>query len=75
MAISDRDFYASHGLDFDYKSMLEEYIEGVINQAKIEVLTEIQFEIDEKGIELCDNGWHHTYSDIIQQKIDKLRGM
>ena len=48
MAINDRNFYASHGFDFDYKNMLDEYIKGVIRQAKIEVLTELQLEIEEK---------------------------
>lgn len=31
MAINDRDFYASYGLDFDYKNMLDEYIKGGIS--------------------------------------------
>lgn len=38
----------------------------------IAMLTEIQLEIDEKAIELCDDGWWLTYNDIIQEKIDKL---
>lgn len=80
MAINDKDFYASHGLDFDYKNMLDEYIKGVISQAKIEVLTEIQLEIEEvsevndydfriykEGIDDCMK--------IIQAKINVLKGV
>jgi hypothetical protein len=47
MAINDKDFYASHGLDFDIEKMQIEYTKRVINQAKIEVLTELQVEIEE----------------------------
>ena len=72
--ISDKDFYAFHGLDFDYKNMLEEYIKGVINQAKIEVLTELQLEIEEKATEICDDGWWLSYNYIIQEKIEQLKG-
>ena len=83
MAINDKDFYASHGLDFDYKNMLDEYIKGIINQAKIEVLTELQLEIEEMvnpfgtRISGCSqDGWKHGVMNcdfVIQLKIDKLR--
>lgn len=73
----NRDFYASHGIDFDYKNMLDEYIKGVINQAKIELLTELQLEIEKtvKEEELIDKKWANglRYSEkIIQQKINSL---
>lgn len=72
MAISDKDFYASHGLDFDYKNMLDEYIKGVIRQAKIEALTDLQLEIEE--LDTPNNG--SAYMDcveIIQEKINALK--
>lgn len=80
MAINDKDFYASHGFDFNYKNMLEEYIKGVINQAKIEVLAEIQQEIEGQckkenhNIRVYDynNGISACYK-VIQSKIDKLK--
>jgi len=80
MALNDKDFYASYGLDFDYKSMMDEYIKGVINQAKIEVLAEIQQEIEGQckkenhNIRVYDynNGISACYK-IIQSKIDKLK--
>jgi hypothetical protein len=40
----------------------------------VAMLEELQTEIEEKGIELCDDGWYLTYGDIIQEKIDKLKG-
>ena len=85
MAINDKDFYASHGLDFDYKNMLDEYIKGVIKQAKIEVLTEIQSGIREIEEDMCirdskaEMGFYRLIKDsdvenIIQEKINKLKG-
>jgi len=83
MAINDKDFYASHGLDFDIEKMQIEYTKRVIKQAKIEVLTELQTEIEE--IKMGDNipfGFEpvnkfyegiSASSKIIQQKIDKLK--
>jgi hypothetical protein len=47
MAISDKDFYASHGISYDIEEMQIEYTKRVIRQAKIEVLMEIQQEIEE----------------------------
>ncbi len=79
MAINDKDFYASHGLDFDYKNMLDEYIKGVIKQAKIEVLTELQLEIEKHTMTsgVTNQGaWNECIaccSSVIQQKIDKLK--
>jgi len=84
MAINDKDFYASHGLDFDYKNMLEEYIKGVTKQAKIEVLTEIQLEIEGlQGRSGYDGNGMPTFvtdyvrkekvNEIIQQKINSLK--
>ena len=40
----------------------------------IATLTEIQLEIEEKATELCDNGWWLTYNDLIQQKINAVKG-
>ena len=40
----------------------------------IAMLTEIQLEIEEKATEICDDGWWLTYNDIIQQKINALKG-
>lgn len=37
MAISDREFYASHGLHIDQEKMLEDYV----NKKIIEVLTDL----------------------------------
>ena len=73
MAINDKEFYASHGFDFDYQNMLDKYIKGVKNQAKIEVLAEIQQEIEEKATEIRDDGWWLSYNCLIQKKIDKLK--
>ncbi len=70
MAINERDFYASHGIDFDYKNMLDEYIKGVIKQAKIEALTELQTEIEELPMYYDPL----DISDLIQQKINELEG-
>jgi hypothetical protein len=72
MAINDKDFYASHGLDFDIEKMQIEYTKRVINQAKIEVLTELQKEIEE--LDTPNNGSAYMdCAEIIQQKIDKLK--
>ena len=80
MAINDKDFYASHGLDFDIEEMQIEYTKRVIRQAKIEVLTELQKEIEEKFNDRPFSYNHQQrtefYRDIdeiIQQKIDKLK--
>lgn len=81
MAISDKDFYASHGLDFDIEKMQIEYTKRVIKQAKIEVLTELQVEVDKQckipnnnaSAYDWNNGVYACYK-VIQQKIEKLRG-
>ena len=39
----------------------------------ITMLTDIQSEIEEKGTDLCDDGWYLTYNQLIQQKIDELK--
>jgi hypothetical protein len=39
----------------------------------VAMLTEIQLEIEEKAIDICDDGWWLTYNDVIQQKIDALK--
>ncbi len=80
MAINDRDFYASHGISFDIEEMQIEYTKRVINQAKIEVLTELQVEIEKtaKEEELIDKKWAkglHYSEKIIKHKINTLRGM
>ena len=80
MAINDKEFYASHGFDFDYQNMLDKYIKGVKNQAKIEVLAEIQQEIEGqcKIPNNCasaydwNNGVYACYK-VIQQKINELK--
>ena len=82
MAIDEKDFYASHGLDFDYKNMLEEYIKGVIKQAKIEILTELQSEIEEyvdgsEGSPEFEQGVSIARVQVvgmIQDRINVLRG-
>ena len=48
-------------------------VEAILKADMVDMLTEIQLEIEEKGMELCDNGWYLTYSDIVQQKIDALK--
>ena len=49
----------------DYKQRLKADLEAI--------LVELQLEIEEKGIDLWDNGWYFTYNGIIQQKIDDLK--
>ena len=39
----------------------------------IGMLTEIQLEIEEQAIELCDDGWYLTYNNLIQEKINVLK--
>lgn len=80
MAINDKDFYASHGLDFDYKNMLDEYIKGVINQAKIEVLTELQTEIEEcvdgsEGSPQFEQGVAIARNQVIEMIQEKINDM
>ena len=41
---------------------------------KIAMLTELQLEIDEMATKLCDDGWWLTYNNLIQQKINFLKG-
>jgi hypothetical protein len=86
MAINDKDFYASHGLNFDIEKMQIEYTKRVINQAKIEVLTELKSEIEEiKPLEPTDDedwqcGCFHGLElmqdkclKLIQEKINNLK--
>ena len=79
MAINEKDFYASHGLDFDYKNMLDEYIKRVINQAKIEVLTELKPDIEEHKMTsgVTNQGtWNECIaccSRVIDGKINSLK--
>lgn len=40
----------------------------------VAMLSEIQLEIEEKGTDLCDDGWWITYNNLIQEKINTLRG-
>lgn len=37
------------------------------------ILVELQLEIEEKAIELCDDGWWLTYNNLIREKINKLK--
>lgn len=80
MAISDKDFYASHGISYDIEEMQIEYTKRVIKQAKIEVLTELQLEIEKHKMTsgVTNQGtWNECIaccSRIIQQKINALKG-
>ncbi len=81
MAINDKDFYASHGISFDIEEVQIEYTKRVIKQAKIEVLTELQSEIEEcvdgaegspqfeQGVTIARN----QVIEIIQEKINDMR--
>lgn len=81
MSINDKDFYASHGISFDLEEMQIEYTKRVIKQAKIEVLTELQTEIEEcvdgaegspqfeQGVTIARN----QVIEIIQEKINDMR--
>ena len=40
----------------------------------IAMLEKMQIEIDEKATEICDDGWWLVYNDIIQSKIESLKG-
>jgi len=75
MAISDKDFYASHGISYDIEEMQIEYTKRVIKQAKIEVLIELQMEFEK--IETGGDTWELAIKDdcknLIQEKIDKLK--
>ena len=75
MAISDKDFYASHGISYDIEEMQIEYTRRVIKQAKIEVLIELQMEFEK--IETGGDTWELAIKDdcknLIQEKIDKLK--
>ena len=79
MAISDKDFYASHGISFDVEKMQIEYTKRVIKQAKIEVLTELQSEIEKHTMTsgVTNQGtWNECIaccSRVIQQKINSLK--
>ena len=80
MAISDRDFYASHGISYDVEEMQIEYTKRVIKQAKIEVLMELQAEIEEMDSREheCDfaTPWcidKGAVVEIIQEKINTLK--
>ena len=85
MAINDKDFYASHGISYDIEEMQIEYTKRVINQAKIEVLTELLPEIEKIEIDLPFGSEPvsktaafyegvSASSRIIQEKINDLRG-
>ena len=50
-----------------------DFLEEQLKANVIAILTDLQLDIEEKGMELCDSGWYLTYSDIIQQKIDALK--
>ncbi len=49
----------------EYKNRLKSDLEAI--------LTELQLEIEEKGTDLCDDGWYLTYNDLIQDKINSLK--
>jgi len=69
MAINNRDFYASHGFIIDYENTMSEYIRKVETEAKIEVLTELQTEVEELPMYYDPL----DISDLIQQKINALK--
>lgn len=50
----------------DYENRLKDDV--------VAILTELKTEIEEKATVLCDDGWWLTYNNLIQQKIDKLKG-
>ena len=40
----------------------------------VAMLTDLQLEIEEKATEICDDGWWLTYNNLIQEKIEQLKG-
>ena len=55
------------------EAILKDQYEARLKADMVTMLTELQLDIEEKGMELCDSGWYLTYSDIVQQKIDALK--
>lgn len=55
-------------------TMMQLDYEARLKADVLAILTELQLEIEEKAIELCDDGWYLTYNDLIQQKINALKG-
>lgn len=55
-----------------YDSFKKEY-ENRLNADLVAILTELQLAIEEKAIEICDDGWYLTYNQLIQQKINNLK--
>ena len=53
----------------------KEQYEAKLKADMVAMLTELQLEIEEKATEICDDGWWLTYNWLIQQKIDKLKGV
>jgi len=80
MTIDKELFYASHGLKYPvvarpYTDDMEVKEKFYTKADVMDMLTELKKEIEEKAIELCDDdGWWLTYNDIIQQKINSLKG-
>ena len=57
-----------------YEYFKKDY-ENCLKAEKVAMLEELKTEIEGKATELCDDdGWWLTYNDIIQQKIDNLKG-
>ena len=80
MTINDKDFYASHGIDFDVEKMQIEYTKRVIKQAKIEVLTELQTEIEEcvdgaEGSPQFEQGVTIARNQVIEIILEKINAM
>ena len=58
----------------EVEAIPKDQYENRLKSDMVAMLTELQQEIDEKATELCDDGWWLTYNNLIQQKIDKLKG-
>lgn len=67
------DSLGEHLYKFDRLSLCSQ-IKAIPIEDVIAMFTELQAEIDEKATEICDDGWWLTYNDIIQQKIEQLKG-
>ena len=57
------------------EAILKDQYEARLKADMVAMLTELQLEIEEKATEICDDGWWLTYNWLIQQKIDKLKGV
>ena len=72
------DIYPKYTYSDDVKKFMDEIVD--IDRANvytkddvIAMFEELQSEIDEKAVELCDDGWWLTYNNLIQQKINEVK--